>query len=104
MRCKFALPAILHQLPPNCCKITAVPLGGGAVALSVVVAMNKMAEDLARTEDLEMIQNVQQVLDVSQPLVWYIPQKSWCVVYFSSNPSLILCHTLPYFIFIIMNL
>jgi hypothetical protein len=100
MRRKLALPAILCRLPPDCRRIAAVPLGGGAAAFSVVVATNKTAEDLARAEDLEMIQNVQQVMGASQPPAWYIPQKSWCVsvVYFSSNPALsyVILFQIPY--------
>jgi hypothetical protein len=86
MRRKLALPAILSRLPPDCRRIAAVPLGGGAAAFSVVVATNKTVEDLARAEDLEMIQNVQQVIGASRPPAWYIPQKSWCVC-FGSNPA-----------------
>jgi len=76
MRRKLVLPAILRLLPPDCRRIAAVPLGGGAAAFSVVVATNKTTEDLARAEDLEMIQNVQRVMGSTQPPAWYIPQKS----------------------------
>jgi hypothetical protein len=106
VRRKLVLPAILRRLPPDCRRIAAVPLGGGAAAFSVVVATNKTAEDLARAEDLEMIQNVQQIMGASQPPAWYIPQKSWCVLFvdFRSNPRLTLCHTLLDSIFIILDL
>ena len=91
MRRELALPAILRRLPPDCRRIAIVPLGGGAAAVSIVVATNKTVEDLARAEDLEMIQNVQRVMGASQPPAWYIPQRSWCVssVYFVSISSLI---------------
>jgi hypothetical protein len=72
MRCELALPTILRRLPPDCCRVAVVPIGsGGATALSVVVAMNKTAEDLARAEDLEMIQNVQRVMGTNNPPAWY---------------------------------
>ena len=91
MRRKLVLPAILRRLPPDCRRIAAVPLGGGAAAFSVVVATNKTAEDLARAEDLEMIQNVQRVMRASQPPAWFIPQKSWCVsfAYFGFIPLIL---------------
>jgi hypothetical protein len=91
MRRKLALPAILCRLPADCRRCAVVSLDGGAVAFSVVVATNKTTEDLARAEDLEMIQNVQRVMGVSNPPAWYIPQKAWCVsfLYVVSIPSFI---------------
>jgi hypothetical protein len=41
IRCKFALPAISCQLPPDCHRIVVAPLGVGAAAFFIVVAMNK---------------------------------------------------------------
>jgi hypothetical protein len=38
---------------------------------------NKTLEDLARAEDLEMIQSVQRVLATTEPPAWYHPQKPW---------------------------
>ncbi|KIM79915.1 hypothetical protein PILCRDRAFT_548438 [Piloderma croceum F 1598] len=76
MRRELALPAILRRLPPDCRRIAIVPLGGGAAAVSVVVATNKTVEDMARAEDLEMIQNVQRVMAANQPPAWYIPQRT----------------------------
>jgi hypothetical protein len=92
MRRELALPTILRRLPPDCRRIAVVPLGGGAAALSVVVATNKTAEDLARAEDLEMIQNVQRVMGTNQPPAWYIPQEPWCVSSPYSAPYPALCH------------
>jgi len=76
MRRLLALPAILRRLPHDCRRIAIVPLGTGATCYSVVVATNKTGEDLARAEDLEMIQNVAQVMGATEPPAWYRPQKA----------------------------
>jgi hypothetical protein len=78
VRRSLALPGILHQLPPDYRRYAVVSLDGAHV-LAVVVATNRTTEDLARAEDLEMIRRVQQVMGVSQPPAWYIPQKPWFV-------------------------
>lgn len=76
MRRELALPAILRRLPPDCRRIAIVSLGGSATAVPVVVATNKTVEDLARAEDLEMIQNIRWVMGAGQPPAWYIPERS----------------------------
>ena len=76
MRRQLALPTILSRLPPDCRRIAIVLLDNGAACCSVVVAMNKTTEDLARAEDLEMIQTVQRVMGVMEPPAWYRPQKA----------------------------
>jgi hypothetical protein len=76
MRRQLALPAILRRLPLDCRRIAIVLLDTGALCYSVVVATNKTAEDLARAEDLEMIQTVQRVMGATEPPAWYRPQKA----------------------------
>lgn len=73
-RCKLVLPAILKRISPDCCRIAVIPLRNGADCFSIVVATNKMVEDLERVKDMEMIQSVQQILGITEPLAWYCPQ------------------------------
>lgn len=73
----LALPAILHRLTADCRRLAVVVLDTDAPCYSVVVATNKTLEDLARAEDLEMIQSVQRVLATTEPPAWYRPQKPW---------------------------
>jgi len=75
VRRELVLPTILSRLPPHCRRIALVPLSNGGAALSVVVATNETAEDLARADDLETMQHVQRVMGTSQPPAWYVPQK-----------------------------
>jgi hypothetical protein len=77
MRRLLALPAILHRLTPDCRRLAIVVLDTGAPCYSVVVATNKTPEDLARAEDLEMIQSVQRVAGATEPPAWYRPQRAW---------------------------
>jgi len=80
MRRERVLPAILRRLPPDCRRIAIVPTSGGGEALSVVVATNKTVEELARAQDLEMIQNVQRVMAASKAPAWYVPQRAWFIL------------------------
>ena len=66
-RRKMALYAILARLPSDFHKIAPVPLDGGGAALSVVVATDKTTDDLARAENMELIQRVQSDMNMNQP-------------------------------------
>jgi hypothetical protein len=56
---QLALPAIMDRLTADCRRAAVVLHDNGATYFSIVVASNKTVVDLARTDDLEMIQSVQ---------------------------------------------
>ena len=83
---QHAFRVILAKVPKSYSRpgLVRTPVG---VCCAIILATNATAKDLQTMNDLEMIHRVQLAMGISDPPLWYIPEResgSSCVFFYRS--------------------
>ena len=82
---QHAFRAILARVPKSYSRpgLVRTPVG---VCCAIILATNATTKDLQRMNNLKMIHKVQLVMGISDPPLWYIPEReswgSFCVIFY----------------------